>query len=35
MVARAYHIQVVSCASIKITLNNGISSKIKKYPKIL
>ena len=30
----AYHkIQIVSCASAKITLNNRISAQVKKYPK--
>ena len=36
MVGEDYHkIQIVSCASAKITLNNGISTYVKKYPKIL
>ena len=29
-----YRIQIVSCASVKITLNNGISALVNKYHKI-
>ena len=35
VVAEAYHkIHIVSSGSAKISLNNGISSEVKKYPKI-
>ena len=36
VVGSAYHkIQIITYASTKITLDNGISAWIKKYPKIL
>ena len=35
VVGGAYHkVQIVSCASAKITLNNGINAQVKKYPEV-